>query len=63
MHEQANALVKGDGGAVGLTESPGALLRLIVAGTEVARMTQEFEESISFITKEDTRHHEQVLGV
>ena len=25
-HEQANASVKGDGGAVGLTENPGALL-------------------------------------
>ena len=25
-HEQANILVKGDGGAVSLTESPGALL-------------------------------------
>ena len=27
-HEQANALVKGDGGAVGLTEDPGCLLAL-----------------------------------
>jgi len=25
-HEQANALVKGDGGAVSLADSPGALL-------------------------------------
>ena len=57
-HEQANALVKGDGWAVGLTESPGALLRWMVAG-----MTQEFEESIPSVTKEDTRHHEQVPGV
>ena len=46
-HEQANTLVKGDGGAVGLTESPGALLRWMVAGPELARMTQEFEEFIS----------------
>ena len=62
-HEQANALVKGDGGAVGLTESPGALLQWMVAGPELARMTQEFEESIPSVTKEDTRHHEQVPGV
>ena len=26
MHEQANASVKGDGGAVGLTDNAGALL-------------------------------------
>ncbi len=26
-HEQVNAMVKGEGGAVGLTESPAALLR------------------------------------
>ena len=61
-HEQANALVKGDGGACGLPENPAALLRWMVAGPELARMTQEFEESIRSITKEDTRHHEQVPG-
>ena len=63
VHEQANALVKGDGGAVGITESPGALLRWMVAGPELARMKQEFEESIPSVTKDDTRHHEQVPGV
>ena len=62
-HEQANALVKGDGRAVGLTESPGALLRSMVAGPELARMTKEFEESIPSVTKEGTRHDEQVPGV
>ena len=62
-HEQADAMVKGDGGAVGLTESPGALLRWMIAGPELARMTQEFEESIPSVTKADTRHHEQVTGV
>ena len=35
-HEQNNALVKGDGGAVGLTENPSALRRWMVAGPEVA---------------------------
>ena len=62
-HEQADTLVKGDGGACGLTESPGALLRWMVAGPELARMTQEFEESIRSVTKEDKRYHEQVPGV
>lgn len=63
MHEQANASVKGDGGAVGLTDNAGALLWWKVAGPELARMTEEFEESISSAKNNDQRHHEQVLGV
>ena len=35
----------------------------MLAGPELARMTQECEESIPSVTKEDTRHHEQVPGV
>ena len=42
-HEQMNACIKGDGGAVGLTENPSALLRWMVAGPEIARCIQEFE--------------------
>ena len=42
-HKQNNALVKGDGGAVGLTENPKALLRWMVAGPETARVIQQFE--------------------
>ncbi len=41
-HEQNNACVKGDGGAVGLTEDPSALRRM-VDGPEVARVIGEFE--------------------
>ncbi|KAG7156429.1 hypothetical protein Hamer_G006188, partial [Homarus americanus] len=36
-HEQNNACIKGDGGAVGLTGNPSALRRWMVAGPEVAR--------------------------
>ena len=35
-HEQNNAYIKGDGGAVGLTDNPDALQRWMVAGPEVA---------------------------
>ena len=42
-HEQNNAMVKGSGGAVGLTGNPGALRRWMVAGPEIARLTTEFE--------------------
>ena len=42
-HEQSNALVKSDGGAVGLTINPGALQRRMVAGPEMSRLANEFE--------------------
>ena len=45
-HEQNNALVKGDGGAVGLTENPKALQRWMVAGPEIARVIREFDSSV-----------------
>ena len=35
----------------------------MVAGPETERITQEFEESIPSVTKEDQRHHEQVPRV
>ena len=39
-HEQLNDLIKGDGGAVGLTENPSALLRWVIAGPEIARVIE-----------------------
>ena len=43
-HEQNNVIVKDSaGGATGLMTSLGALRRWMVAGTEVARMVNEFE--------------------
>ena len=43
-HKQINALVKGKGGAVGLTESPAAVCRWMVAGPELSRIEKEFED-------------------
>ncbi|WAR07367.1 LOW QUALITY PROTEIN: hypothetical protein MAR_017325, partial [Mya arenaria] len=57
-HEQNNAMVKGSGGAVGLTENPSAFRRWMVAGPELARITIEFETA--FTAQDDaTGHHEQ----
>jgi len=42
--EQNNKLVKGSGGAVGLTENPKAFKRWMVAGPEQARLLIEFED-------------------
>ena len=42
-HKQNNAKVKGNGGAVGLTENEQALRRWMVAGPEVCRVIEEFQ--------------------
>ncbi|CAH1160137.1 unnamed protein product [Phaedon cochleariae] len=58
-HEQHNAIIKGEGGAVGLTENPSALRRWTVAGPEVARIVVQFENMIDSSTSENTRHHDE----
>ena len=58
-HEQNNAIIKGDGGAIGLTEDPAALRRWMVAGPEVCRLIAEYEAVSG--TKDATiskKHHE-----
>ena len=58
-HEQNNACVKGDGGAVGLTENPATLCPWMVSGPEMAHMIGEFEGSIKKMQDMDYCHHEQ----
>jgi len=63
-HEQNNACIKGDGGAVGLTDNPRALRRWMVAGPEVARVIEEFhDEHHQWGRKVDTHHHDQTPSV
>ena len=57
-HEQNNSLVKGDGGAIGLTENPAALRRWTVGGPEVARVIQEFESSLEV---QNHRSHSELI--
>ena len=57
-HEQLNALIKGDGGAVGLTESDAALARWVIAGPEILRILQDFEVCVGR-NSDDNKHHEQ----
>jgi len=65
-HEQNNKIVKGDGRAVGLTESSSELLRWMVSGPEIARMVSEFKDAEGHgqgLEEDDTgtfRHHEEV---
>ena len=62
-HEQENESIKGDGGAVGLTESVSALRRWMIAGPEVSRVVKEFEDTFLDTNNSDTHHHEQASGV
>lgn len=47
-HEQNNTHIKGDGGAVELTDNPSALRRWMVVGPEVAKVIDDFH---------DQKHH------
>ena len=58
-HEQNNELIKGEGGATGITENPSALLRWMVAGPELARMVKEYAEQKDNPDQNRTPHHEQ----
>ena len=59
-HEQNNAVIKGDGGAVGLTEDPSALRRWMVAGPEISKFVADYEDvSGSKGTNKGSHHHEQ----
>ena len=62
-HEQNNETVKGDGGAIGLTENPQALRRWMVGGPETARVVHEFEDVALKNDAERHGHHEQTKGV
>ncbi|VDI62591.1 Hypothetical predicted protein [Mytilus galloprovincialis] len=64
-HEQNNACVKADDGAVGLTENPGALRRWMVAEPEMARLVNEFEnvtECFVNTNASNKLHYEQTLS-
>jgi len=59
-HEQNNAVVKDDGGAIGLTESSAAPQRWMVSGPEMARLITDFEASVDqALRTSEVRHHEQ----
>ena len=57
-HKQNNKIVKGSGGAVGLTENPTAFRKWMVAGPEQARIIQEFEDTYMTADTNDKHHDE-----
>ena len=64
-HEQNNAVVKGDGGAIGLTQNLRALLRWMVAGPEIARTIDGFETACldNHTGRDNGRHHEHTMAI
>ena len=44
-HEEANAVIKGDSGAVRITDDPSALRRWMVAGRAVSQLVAHYEEA------------------
>ena len=60
IHEQLNAIVKGDGGVIGITENEGALRRWTIAGPEVSRMLSEI--NTKHFSKHD-HHNEQISSI
>ena len=59
-HEQANAVIKGDCGAVRITDDPSALRRWVVAGPAVSQLVAQYEEaSVLRDMSKQTNHHEQ----
>ncbi|KAL8597465.1 hypothetical protein ACOMHN_047692 [Nucella lapillus] len=62
-HEQCNTLVKGEGGAVGLTNNINALKRWMIAGPEICRIVQDFEEQMTTTTILSLNHHDQLPSV
>ena len=60
VHEQLNAMVKGDGGAIGIIYNELALRRWMVGGPELARIICEYQESSNMNTGKSEKHHEQI---
>lgn len=59
-HEQENCKVKGDGGAVGLTQNPQAFHRWMLAGPDQACLLHKFEEANCILNAStDYKHHEE----
>ena len=59
-HEHANAIIKADSGAIGLTENPSALRRWMGAGREVSHLVLLYETEVQTKeAQEQTVHHEQ----
>ena len=59
-HGQANAVIKGDGGPIGITEDPSALRIWMIGGPSVSQLVAQYEAtSVLRDVGKQTGHHEQ----
>ncbi len=64
IHEQFNAVMKGDGGIVGITENEAALHRWMTSGPEIARLIKEYQSRYQKDSKQtESVHHEQTTSI
>ena len=63
VHEQLNAMVKGDGGVIGITENDDTLRRWSVAGPETTRVLAEYSEGRSKEPNIEGNHHERIPSI
>lgn len=63
IHEQLNAIVKGDGGVIGITENESALRCWMIAGPETARVKSELSTKYFSRLKRSDCHHEQIPSI
>ena len=61
-HENENKYVKGDGGIIGITEKPETMRKWLVAGPELSRLLNTFEDKYSAVKDKSTSHHSQSIG-
>ena len=62
VHEQFNAVLKGDGGVIGIIENDSALRRWMIAGPELARILNDIKNCTSPTIICSDRHHEQIVS-
>ena len=63
VHEQLNAMVKGDGGIIGITENDETLRRWMVAGPETAQLLSDYNNKYSTKANPGQKHHEQIPSI
>jgi len=60
IHKQLNALAKGDGGIIGITENESAMQCWMVAGPDMARIVNEVK--VKQFRDPKSAQHEQTLS-
>ena len=63
VHEQLNAMVKGDGGVIGISENEASLRRWMVAAPEIAQVLIDYREKQGKKKNCSDMYHEQIPSI